>query len=177
MSLSDLPHDILLDILESMSLKDLYKISLCNQFMLKLVFNQTLKDFTKFKFPKNLKEKPILAQHEFSYTRDEKDNTFQSTQIRIWKPFVLSYFPNVDPDLNVKNWLHILRRRILHLKINEPRKLPIHKYFTDSRFLLIGKENTQDEKFIEGKRNLFTFFNYYNGNYTMKVVNGFINAH
>ncbi|KAL9657277.1 hypothetical protein ABK040_011497 [Willaertia magna] len=40
----------------------------------------------------------------------------QYIQDNLWKPFVLRFFENVDPDINVKNWLHMLRRRLKYIK-------------------------------------------------------------
>ncbi|EFC40631.1 predicted protein [Naegleria gruberi] len=58
---------------------------------------------------------------------NENDETFQPTQTIIWKPLVLFYFSNYSKTLNVKNWMHILRRRIIHLQIHSPNSLPLSK--------------------------------------------------
>ncbi len=112
--LKNLPHEILLEILSELSLSDIYNLSMCDQFCLQLCFNQRIRDFSKLRLI-NLEFKPILSLYEFRYRKDEKNDEeeqfrFLQTQERIWRRFVLSYFPMFEGiKMNVKNWLHVLR--------------------------------------------------------------------
>ncbi|KAG2374218.1 hypothetical protein C9374_011055 [Naegleria lovaniensis] len=148
-SITELPHDLWIVILKELSLTEIFHLSMTNKFFLKLCFNQTLtKDFK----PKNY-SKPLLSMNEFTYKKDEKDHLFDVTQREVYKPLVCQFFPKFKKTLNVNNWLHVLRRRILHLKIYEPKKLPLQRDTTSSSFSLEMPEfatSHYDQKFIEG---------------------------
>jgi len=107
-TIEQLPQDIFIVIMKEFDLQDIYHLSLCSQFFLKLCFNQTTRDFTKFSSKRSI-EKPILSRSEFKYKRDENDSDFEKTQEQIWKPMLCWYFPLFETTLNIKNWLHVLR--------------------------------------------------------------------
>ena len=99
--------------------------SLANQWLLHLFFNQTITCF------KRTRE---AVQEIKTDLQLEESPSFQRIQTIIWKPLVCYYFPRFQRSLNVKNWMHVLRRRIAHLKIHNPRKLPLTKNMSSDLF-------------------------------------------
>ncbi|EFC44756.1 predicted protein [Naegleria gruberi] len=85
-----------------MDLKQLYNFARCNSRTFKVFFNVDKRDIGK----------------EKNEMRDEKDLDFNRVQVLVWKLLAVSYFPRVDHNLNVKNWMQFLRKRMKHIKGN-----------------------------------------------------------
>ncbi|EFC42698.1 predicted protein [Naegleria gruberi] len=81
-------------------LGELVGFSQANSAHLKILFNQE---------PREKKiEKPV----------NDESVDFHYVQTHIWKPLVCFYFPRFEKALNIKNWMHVLRRRKAHIKIH-----------------------------------------------------------
>ncbi|EFC49728.1 predicted protein [Naegleria gruberi] len=96
--LLDLPSELIVHIGQFMDVRLLNSLALCNSRMLLLFFN----------VEKNVIEKDY----------ETVDESFERVQQLIWKPLVFSYYPRFEKSLNVKNWQHLLRRRMQHVKLH-----------------------------------------------------------
>ncbi|EFC48555.1 predicted protein [Naegleria gruberi] len=66
---------------------------------------------------------------------------FERIQTLIWKPLVFHYFPKFGEKLNVKNYLHVLRRRIQYINLGKPQHIKIETpQFT---------KTVEDQQYIE----------------------------
>ncbi|EFC37335.1 hypothetical protein NAEGRDRAFT_53783 [Naegleria gruberi] len=147
--LEDFPFELLISIATHLNGKDIYSLSKVNSVFLKLLFNQTSSRIAKVLLPykiegrnQKLNSFSILRQRStaFEYRKDELDQQlFNMVQERIWKPLVCYYFPRFNIGLDVKNWMHLLRRRIAHLQVNSPHYLPLTKHEPIKRPLKEGE--------------------------------------
>ena len=156
----ELPYDILIHIGTFLFAKDLLNIGQCNAKLLKLFLNQTsyksgsllmLKysfhfDYTK----KDLANKLLLEEQIQEYQKDENES-FSQVQEFIWKPLVCFFFPRFNKALNISNWMHTLRRRIAHIRLYEPHKLPLflNQNSDNQDTLYTVSHNTVTVPFIE----------------------------
>ncbi|KAG2387750.1 hypothetical protein C9374_001344 [Naegleria lovaniensis] len=130
----EIPSEILLHIAEFMELKSLFAFAKCHSSLLMLLFNQE-------------KHKKIGNKDPQS----DEDIGFVLVQFTIWKPLVCYYFPKFEKSLNVKNWMHVLRRRIEHLKLHSPNMLPLQPNNASSSAFQIKETPVMnyEENFIE----------------------------
>ncbi|KAF0981584.1 hypothetical protein FDP41_012241 [Naegleria fowleri] len=105
---SELSSEILMQIAPFLSL---FAFAKCHSSLLLLLFNQT----------KNMEKVPQDKEEHA-----EEGWEFMLVQLTsIWKPLMCYYFPKFEKSLNIKNWKHVLRRRIEHLMLYSPTKLPL----------------------------------------------------
>ncbi|KAG2372738.1 hypothetical protein C9374_013190 [Naegleria lovaniensis] len=141
------------------SLKDLLSFASCHSILLQLLFNQNIK---LKRSPHNVVQVSPQTlemhfgdstnhEHKSQLLNDEND-LFQATQQQVWKSLVCYYFPNFEKSLNVKNWMHVLKRRIQHLKLYTPQMLPLKPQTSSAPFELISRHTSTpkgDDLFIE----------------------------
>ncbi|KAG2372736.1 hypothetical protein C9374_013188 [Naegleria lovaniensis] len=128
------------------SLKDLLSFALCHSHLLQLLFNQNLKLKTTTSSEFILQMSPTALQMKFGKVDKSQWNQmlmnendlFQVTQQQVWKSLVCYYFPNFEKSLNVKNWMHVLKRRIQHLKLYTPQLLPLKPQISSAHFTLVS---------------------------------------
>ncbi|KAG2388311.1 hypothetical protein C9374_000475 [Naegleria lovaniensis] len=134
------PKEIVLTISQFLLLPDLFHFGMTCSFTLKLLFNQTpqiviqrLKEKEKKQKKQNLslvlKENSIIElykkQDEECKTKSKvNDENFEFVQNMIWKNLVKHYFIRFSSS-GVKNWMHVLRRRIIYLMDHDRPKLPL----------------------------------------------------
>ena len=144
--IAGLPLDTVIYVCQFMLLDDLFNFARCNVFLFKTFFNQTpnrtkqlvelktptwIMKMTNQKIPEIVDEK-LIAE----YGKDElecKGNEFMPIQMTVWKPLVCFYFPKFQQAVEVRNWMHVLRRRILHLQVHSPHLLPLGKHFCNTK--------------------------------------------
>ena len=128
-----IPDELIVHIATYCQGGELARFSESNSRYLKLLFNQEISNFpnhTVIKskiqthFGEHAKQKELKTQ-EKKYQKDEESIDFDLVQIQVWKPLVCFYFPRFEKALNIKNWMHVLRRRVAHIKINGANFLPI----------------------------------------------------
>ncbi|EFC47886.1 predicted protein [Naegleria gruberi] len=114
--MNEIPNDLLIHIGTFLVAKDISFFALSSKYYLKLFFNMTC-------------DVPIKSENLSNEMNDlaieQEKQEFTPVQVSIWKPLVLMYFPKFYADLNVKNWLHILKRRIRHIVQKSPQMLPL----------------------------------------------------
>jgi len=164
---SFLPSDLLIQIASYLTLKDLLHFALADRFLLIIFFNSKNKNLQLLSQERQDESKQLLKGRSFSskpvpssdkfqkeYKKDE-DQDFEVIQLLIWKPLVCYYFPKFESS-NIRNWMHVLRRRIEHIKLYNPIYLPLQpkddrmdfKVFNDTEPLFRSDPNYDDE-FIE----------------------------
>ncbi|EFC37668.1 predicted protein [Naegleria gruberi] len=125
---TSLNKDMLIAVGAFLPLGDLNNFARCDKNMLEVFFNLTVEKVEAIaKRKKDLSKKNIDAQLiaiKDNYKKDESCNVVQQV---IWKPIVLHYFPNYSQTLNIKNWMHVMRRRVTHLQNKFPNELPLLK--------------------------------------------------
>ncbi|KAF0982998.1 hypothetical protein FDP41_010976 [Naegleria fowleri] len=129
------PKEVLINIVSFMELGTIYSFSRTDRYLLKLLFDQTPERIDKLN---KLRKSHKKSQLDFLTTKNaveeyEKEEhsqqQFELIQKLIWKPLVCYYFPKFEKTLNVKNWLHILRRRVSHIQIHARELLPLSEIF------------------------------------------------
>ncbi|KAF0980802.1 hypothetical protein FDP41_013285 [Naegleria fowleri] len=131
-----LPDEILCVIASFLNAKSLLCFASCNSTLLALLFNQTpVKVNVLLSLPKIesiLGTTRLMANSKLikAYLEDESV-PFSLAQRLVWRSLVLYYFPIFKQEAygskNIKNWMHLLRRRIEHLKLYNPSELPLTK--------------------------------------------------
>ena len=121
--------EIIVSISKYLELKELNCFAMVDSSLLKLLFN--------------LEKSTLSGKKEFKkdYEKDESKE-FSLVQSQIWKPLLVYHFPKFEQSLNIKNWMHVLRRRRKHIKLHKnSTNFSIEKpSFASSQ---------QDEKIIE----------------------------
>ncbi|EFC43236.1 ribosomal large P0-like protein [Naegleria gruberi] len=111
-TVNELPSEILILIASFLNLSELNRFAMGNQSLLSLFFNRRIIS-QSHSIEKSLKNSIAMI--------NEESELFTRVQLEIWKPLVCFYFPNFRKNnLNIKNWLHVLRRRIDHIKLHMP---------------------------------------------------------
>ena len=131
------PQEILLShIMVHMDLKDICSLALVNRATFSLLF---IRDATTLEIaPKPKSYIPIdLSQQKQIYSIEE---TSELVQELVWKRFVLHFYPRFNKNSNVKNWLHVLRRRFV---LKSPKQIRKEQF--------LGEKNNgkQNEFFVE----------------------------
>ncbi|EFC39582.1 predicted protein [Naegleria gruberi] len=121
-------RELLIHIGKFMLVRDLFHFSCCNSYLLELFFDP--KDYKKLSKEKRrlIKKNQLNYKSELliqEYSKEER-NDFSQIQLEIWKRLVCFYFPSFDSNLNVKNWLHVMRRRVEHITLYKPSALPLN---------------------------------------------------
>ncbi|EFC38451.1 predicted protein [Naegleria gruberi] len=152
-----LSSEIVILIASYLDLRSLYCFARIDSFMIKLLFNMDRNRVMKLGYLKTVikKQKKQVTQNELiqsdslieEYSKEE-DCNFTMTQEQVWKNLVCYYFPQFKKDLTVKNWMHIMRRRVAHLKLYAPEHLPLGNSIPREVFSLDSKKTSRN--FIEG---------------------------
>lgn len=150
-----LPSEVVIKIVSFMDLKTLFSFAATDQFLLKFLFNQSpsrAKEYIKLKSKRiNSLSETDVPQLAKQYKKQEEEKEFEVVQREVWKPLVCYYFPQFEKSLNVKNWMHVLRRRVNHLKLYAPSVLPLSRNVTTDPFKFNVLLNVDDSSFfIEG---------------------------
>ncbi|KAF0976919.1 hypothetical protein FDP41_004214 [Naegleria fowleri] len=175
------PKEIILKISQFLFLPDLFHFGMSCPFTLKILFNQTpqlvmhrLKEKEQRKSKKSnmslvLQQDAIIEiykKQEEEQLQPQNDDTFMNFEIvqnMIWKNLVNYYFIRFCAS-GVKNWMHVLRRRITYLMVHDPKKLPLVTSFHRSEFEAMINDPYQfkllspcssDLEFIEKCDNLY----------------------
>ena len=101
--------EITIHIAQYLPLRDLNEFSQVDSHSLKLLFNLE-KNFGGNSLEEN-------GTGQMDYDKDEVME-FERVQQLIWAPMVQYCFPKFGKNLNVKNWMHVLRRRMKHIKLH-----------------------------------------------------------
>jgi len=104
------PPEILLShIVVHLDLADICSVSMVNRATFSLLF---IRDATTLQIaPKPKSYIPLdLTLQKQIYSIEE---TSEMVQQLVWKRLVLQFYPRFNKNANVKNWLHVLRRRIV----------------------------------------------------------------
>ena len=112
-----IPDELLIKIAGFLLLCDLSHFALSYPHLTDLLFNQQP---SKFKQLSIGKEEAIEEKDLPENFKSEEGPEFERVQQLIWKSLVCYYFPNFVKTLNIKNWMHVLRRRVAHLKLYYP---------------------------------------------------------
>ncbi|KAG2386054.1 hypothetical protein C9374_003203 [Naegleria lovaniensis] len=141
-----LPSEIQVHIATYLSVKDIFHLALTHRKLVKLFFNQTPKRvqflslFREIKVDqdfmwngntelRSLNQMITTKEMASEYHKDELDDTFRMVQQLIWKFHVCRYFPRFEYSaVNIQNWMHVLRRRVAHLKLHSPHLLPLFEH-------------------------------------------------
>ncbi|KAG2372737.1 hypothetical protein C9374_013189 [Naegleria lovaniensis] len=155
-----IPSELLLHMAQYIgSLKDLLSFASCHSILLQLLFNQNRKLKSSPHNVVQISEQTlemhfgVSTNHELnSQLLSDENDLFQATQQQVWKSLVCYYFPNFEKSLNVKNWMHVLKRRIQHLKLYTPHLLPLKPQISSKPFKVVSRQTSTpkgDELFIE----------------------------
>jgi len=105
----EFPDELFIHICKYMRICDLYYFALCDRHLLMLLFNQSRKSLKAPVTPTDAVKKPTRNMIA------EEEPSFAIVQNEIWKPLVLDRFPRFQKSLNIKNWMHVMRRRMSRL--------------------------------------------------------------
>ena len=128
-TLRTLPEELTIHIATFLPLNDLSRFSRSDSHLLLLLFNQTPQSERTALIPTKIPD----PSNDPKLSSEESDK-FTTVQNAIWKRLVCYYFPTFQETLNIKNWMHVLRRRIAHLKIHHPLQLPLTKNMSSDLF-------------------------------------------
>ncbi|EFC45570.1 predicted protein [Naegleria gruberi] len=144
----DFTKELLITVGTFLPLSDLNNFARCDTKLLDLFFNLTTEKVNaiakrkKELSKKNIESRIVALKGEYSKSEDS------NIQKLIWKPLVLFYFPNYSTSVNVKNWMHVMRRRIIHLDNKFPNELPLLKERTTIAGFNLFRVD-KDRQFIE----------------------------
>ena len=138
-SLINLGQDeLFLRIAKFLPLADLLHLALVNSRFTLLLFNQD-RSVKKKKQPL-MHTKPLVSDNLPPMYKAEEGISFEHVQQVLWKPLVCYFFPNFNQTLNIRNWMHVLRRRVAHLKLYSPTSIPLRKNIPNEVFEEKGNE-------------------------------------
>ncbi|EFC42305.1 predicted protein [Naegleria gruberi] len=142
-----LPREIVFHIATFLTVPPLNRLARCDRYLLDLFFNLTVPKVyliqkRKQEFKQQGIETAIVSMKDIF--KEDEDSLVQKL---VWKPMVLFYFPSYQESLNIKNWMHVLRRRVTHLMKKCPTALPLTKQMSTDAFKV--DMPTKDRRFIE----------------------------
>lgn len=106
------PLEVWLKIATYMDLQTLNCLSQCHSHLSNFIMCRNLRN-----------EKTILFSLRSIFMNKEKiqeDDAFRSVQLHVWKPLLMYYFPLFNKDLNVKNFMLVLKRRVKYIIMKKP---------------------------------------------------------
>ncbi|KAF0980064.1 hypothetical protein FDP41_001217 [Naegleria fowleri] len=132
----EIPVELFAYIASYFELDELFNMGFCDQYLLKLLFNLTpqkvtnlinqkrkLQNIKKLKYESNHFNKPMALEEKVASLWKEADlnlevtkDDFDMIQTRVWKPLVHYYFPLFDMNLNIQNWMQVIRIRVTRLR-------------------------------------------------------------
>ena len=139
-----LPNVLVIKIASFLSIRDLSNLARSDRFLLMLLLRQNPLDVmerARLKKRKQ-KEKDELKRDDIieSYKSKEELAEFEMVQNMIWKPLLCYHFPQFAlSNNNIKNWLHVLRRRVTHLSLYAPHMLPLEAKMSPEPFKISAK--------------------------------------
>ncbi|EFC35954.1 predicted protein [Naegleria gruberi] len=145
-----LSTELILIIAQYLPIGDLNSFARSDEYLLEMIFDLTVEKVEAIAKRKQELLQLDLESRIVSVKDQYKENETALAQTLLWKPLVLYYFPNYSASLNVKNWMHVMRRRVIHLQNKFPQELPLSKIIKEESGPLGSKfRKNKDRQFIE----------------------------
>ncbi|KAG2393122.1 hypothetical protein C9374_009699 [Naegleria lovaniensis] len=145
-----LPLELVVEIVSHLLAVDLYYLAQCDRYLLKLIFDQSPEKI------RLLERKKIQSTKQYDtsdlYRKDLENNyskQFALIQQNVWKSLVRCYFPYFDLNLNIRNWMQVVRRRVKNLKTYKPHLLPLNRYFDENANKPYSKNAIEEDEWQE----------------------------
>ncbi|KAG2378504.1 hypothetical protein C9374_008143 [Naegleria lovaniensis] len=125
------PLDLWLKIAIHLDLPALNALSQCHSHLFNFIMCRNLQ-----------KEKTLLFSLKCVFIDREKqqeDEIFQCVQQYLWKPLLIYYFPLFNKDLNVKNHMLVLKRRVKYISTKKPYQNGKIMYFQNHYGQMVSK--------------------------------------
>ncbi|KAG2389294.1 hypothetical protein C9374_013854 [Naegleria lovaniensis] len=168
----EIPIELFACIASYFDLNELFNMGLCDQYLLKLLFNlspQKVSELIKQKSKMKKKSKKSMAFEEKEASLwKEADSTlvtplskddFDLIQTKVWRTLVQHYFPFFDMNLNIQNWMQVVRIRVTRLRkytyltLNQVSVQPQPKTFLNEKNeplpISIDEDTQYETPFIE----------------------------